>query len=166
MTCALDGNELRGSWNELQRNLQFHGRAKSIGSSADKQTRRSQFRKMRCPQLFGLVGRMQGVGQQQETRRQFRFFSSKHAGLAASVGMTCEVQPPGGKFLEQRKSFSQTLSIPSGGGGKRRPFGALLPKFEIAAKHDQSRLGEGIGDGNQEWSGAIASGPMRQNDPL
>jgi hypothetical protein len=50
--------------------------------------------------------------------------------------------------------------------GQPSANGALLPKFEIAAKHYQSRLGEGIGDGNQKWSGAIASGPMRQNDPL
>lgn len=166
MTGAFHDQELRVAGDHFDGLLQFFNRSERIARAVDEQRRRVQTWQMLRALLLGFARRVQGIGEQQQSRGNFRIFGAQHARLAAAIRVAAE-KNMAWNFLPERgdrilQSFAVVRGIARPGGSP----GSRLPKGQIAAQHGESRGAKRFSHGDQQWSLRIPAGAVSQNQAV
>lgn len=108
-------------------------------------------------QLFGLCGRVERVGEEQQMVGQGAVFGGGDGGLAASIRMTGEDDSVGSLLAQEGDGLDEAIAVFFGFAWMRRAGAAALAEREVAAEDVEAMLGELFGDGDEQGSGAIGS---------
>lgn len=88
MAGAFHYKQIRVRGNHGDRRAQLFDGGERIGRAMDEKHRRAQLREKADAHLFGLVRRMQGIGEQQQSGGEFGVLCGGHRRLPAAVGMS------------------------------------------------------------------------------
>src|SRR5215510_114077 len=104
----------------------------------DKKYRPTELWKMAGAQLVGLARRMQRIGEQQQSVRQFRMLRNQHRGLAAPVGVSAGKYSSGSFWLKQLDCPANSLPVTLRHSRKRRTKRTRLSKRQIATQYGEA----------------------------
>jgi len=122
--------------------------------------------------LFGLAGRVKGIGEKQEPGDQCWLFGAEHAGLASAIGVAAEEDRAVSwgipcithNFLYGCDCIFQAGAVAGAVGGAGRAEGSVLAVGEIAAEDGESAVGESIREGAEKRGLSVASGTVSEDE--
>src|ERR1035441_9074307 len=126
----------------------------------------TQIRQMLNAKLVGLTWRVQWVGEQQEAHDKIVFGGAEYGGLAASIGVTSEIDPSAGQFSHCRHCIAQARSIALCVAGKWWAGTALLAEWQVTTQHCVAMTAESVAESYQQGSVAVASRAVREDQGI
>lgn len=113
--------------------------------------------------LVGAARRVKRVGEQEQGLDQAGFGGGEHRGLASSIGMAAE-EDAGEIEIAEGLNRGAEAGLILLGAVVGWPVRAELAEGQIAAKHGNAGLAEGIGEGDQEGRLAVGSCSVGQDN--
>ena len=154
MARGLDGEELGARGNEFQRGGKFVESAEAVARSVDEEGQSAKVWKVSGARLVWALGRVKGIGQQEQRVGEARRGCCEHGSLAAAVGMAAEENAAGCDFAESFNSAPKTELVAPGAvawwAGR-----TVLTEWEIDAKDGEPRFAERVGDRDEQWGLAV-----------
>jgi hypothetical protein len=132
----------------------------------NKKSGRTQIKKMLRAKLLGLAGRMQGIGEQQQSGGNFGLVGAEHAGLAAAVGVSACKHAASGHIPDRRDCVLQAGTVALAIAGTGRAIGAILAKWQIAAEHEEAGITKSVRQRNEQRRLAISASTVREDESV
>ena len=162
---ALDRQDLGGSRDGPHRLAQLGDRAERIGGAVNEEGGNLQAREVLGAQALGFAGRVQGVGQQEESLDEPRFVGGKHRRLAPAIGLPAKDDLARNEGAQRGDGASEAGAV---GGSLRwrgwtfRPF---LAKRQVDPQHREPGFAKRFRQRDEEGAVQLRPAPCVTTNP-
>src|SRR5947209_4495469 len=163
MPRALDHVQRSGSGYQSERGSQFVRRAEWIPRAVYERRLRPQIREVSSSELCRLVGRMQRIGEQQQSRGKLRILGRRHARLSSAIGVSAQKHATRKIVSYAAHGLAYALAVVFRPRRKWWSMRALAAEWQVKAIHRPAAARQILPHGYEQRSITIRTCAVREN---